>query len=143
MERFLGRSDYKITFGVGVSTTGTSSGTSDWMDLGEYAEQVDLISQIEFLATNNSIAITAWQNSTSTDTGSSTLSVVNTPLTTTGQTKERLQTQFDNTALYPWLGPVDGRYVQVHIDCAGTNTTGTTVIIGALLTIASREYPVE
>jgi hypothetical protein len=38
---------------------------------------------------------------------------------------------------------VDGKYLFVEVDVTGTNTTQTSYMLGAVLTIQSREYPVE
>ena len=140
MERFQGTKDYKLNMGVAVLTTGTDSGTAI-IDVGEYAEQVDLITQIDALGTST-VEVTVFQNSTSAATGSSTMTLPPAFETQTqvGQKKTRLQPSWDTASWYPWLGPVDGRYLFIEVDVAGA---GTSQVLAASLTIQSREYPVE
>ena len=140
--RFQGKDDYKINLGLGVAETGTGSGTSGWLDLGEYADEVDIIMDLMTLATNNTVGIAAYQNSVATDSGSSTLSLdaALETMSAAGQVKQRLQAGDDPGQ---WDGPVEGRYLSFVGTIGGTNTTAVTVMIGATLTIRSREYPVE
>jgi hypothetical protein len=147
---FLGKHDYKLQGSLGTSTTGTGTGTSGWLDLGEFAEQVDIILDIATIATNNKAVLLAYQSTNLTGSGSTSLTIddgdgeiIAAGNAKAGQFKSRLQTQFDATGSYPWLGCVDGRFIMILYSVTGTNTTGTSVVGGAVLTIASKEYPVE
>jgi hypothetical protein len=157
---FPGKHDYKVVVMPSVSTTGTGSGTSGWIDLGALAEQVDVYLNVTAPATNV-CTITVYQCSTSAGTGSSLLTLydgdnsdANIPdingtssaKLVTGVYKSRLQYQYDSTTTsgyYPWLGCINGRYIQIIAAVTGTDTTDTSAILGSVLTIAAKEYPVE
>ena len=143
MERFPGTKDYKLV-NSGVTVTGSGTVTSGWIDVGEFAEQVDIILEAMAVATNDNLGLSALQSAVATGgTASSTLTVDIGTTTKTGQFKARLQTQYDDTSKFPWLGPVDGRYICLTAAQKGTNTTGTAQGLIQVLTLQSREYPVE
>jgi hypothetical protein len=166
MSRFLNKHDYQVSMDIPISVPGKMFVPTALLDVGEHAEQVDIVIDIltmdptvylELLAIqqsspyltpiSNPLTISDQESGSGnmgpsivTDYYGPSFDVVN--LTNIGQYKSRLQTWFDDPDRYPWLGAVEGRYIMLYAMVGGIQR-GSLIFTFSTVTISSKKYPAD